>query len=113
MDNEKEKEQVSKVSEVSEVSEISEKDEAINYGDPFTRMMFGANSIGRFRENHQDIVDDKPTADLDKDSTQQQIDYNQYYQLMQQVDDIIGTVERMKPVFRELSPLLDFFKKWK
>jgi hypothetical protein len=77
--------------------------------DPFTKMMFGANPPRRYRENTQA---DNPTTENSTELNQQQ-DYTQYYTLMQQVDDILGSVDRMKPVLKELSPLLRFLKKWK
>ncbi|MBD8067545.1 hypothetical protein [Bacillus sp. PS06] len=77
--------------------------------DPFTRMMFGVNRPQRNLDNQ---VTNVPTNESTH-GTSQQTDFTQYYSLMQQVDDIIGSVERMKPMLKEITPLLDFFKKWK
>ncbi|MBM7702580.1 hypothetical protein [Metabacillus iocasae] len=56
--------------------------------DPFTKMMFGS-------------------AKEEKEETINGTDWNQ---ILNQVQDIASSVDKMKPMFKELSPLLDFFK---
>jgi hypothetical protein len=69
--------------------------------DPFTRLMFGNSS--RFPQ--QQASENKETI---QPQQQNQVDY---MHLMKQVDEIMGSVNRIKPMIKEFGPLLDLFKK--
>ncbi len=75
--------------------------------DKFTRLMFGGSPPTR--RNQQNSPNKKTTPT----NQEQKMDFNQYYTLMQQVDDIMGSYNRIKPMLKDLYPLLDFIKKWK
>lgn len=98
--SEENKDQLQDDNSIGEVQEeIQTKTEDI---DPFTRLMFGSNRHGRGAPMEQ--------GNEDKVNDQNQVDY---VQLMTQLDEIMGSVNRIKPMLKELSPLLDFFKKKK
>jgi hypothetical protein len=65
--------------------------------DPFTRMMFGGPPR---REN----IEENPANSPEKNQ-------GDYYALMEQVDSIMDSVNKLKPMLKEFSPLLDYFKK--
>ncbi|MDF0728604.1 hypothetical protein PY093_18370 [Cytobacillus sp. S13-E01] len=64
--------------------------------DPFSRLMFGPN-----KRSQSQSTPDQPQQNTQVD----------YYQLMQQFDEIMGSVNRIKPIVKEFTPLLNFFKK--
>ncbi len=66
--------------------------------DPFTRMMFG----GPPRREH---VEANTTENSPEKAN------GDYYALMEQVDSIMDSVNKLKPMLKEFSPLLDYFKK--
>ncbi|QOR67560.1 hypothetical protein IM538_05310 [Cytobacillus suaedae] len=68
--------------------------------DPFTRLMFG--NSPRFPQQPDKNNEQLPSQ------PNNQVDY---MSLMKQVDEIMGSVNRIKPMFKELGPLLDLFKK--
>ncbi|WP_078548118.1 hypothetical protein [Litchfieldia alkalitelluris] len=93
--------------EQSGTQEQSERNENTETVDPFTRLMFG----GKRPRSFEDVT---KTEEVSKSTTDDQnMDFTQYYTLMEQVDDILGSYNRIKPVIKELSPLLNFIKKWK
>ncbi|WP_237661535.1 hypothetical protein [Sutcliffiella horikoshii] len=65
--------------------------------DPFTRMMFGS-------PPRREMVEENPANKPEKANTD-------YYALMEQVDSIMESVNKLKPMLKEFSPLLDYFKK--
>ncbi|WP_453990469.1 hypothetical protein [Bacillus nitroreducens] len=68
-------------------------------GSRFDRLMFGP-SDGRV--NH----------DVRKETNVgNQVDGVDYHQLMGQINDIMTSIDNIKPALKELSPLLDFFRK--
>ncbi|MCA1031051.1 hypothetical protein LCL95_08460 [Bacillus timonensis] len=69
--------------------------------DPFTRLMFGPN-------RKQNYPNESTSENTENNLQVNQIDY---LQLMQQAEDIMNSYNRIKPMIKELSPLLDFFKK--
>ena len=66
--------------------------------DPFTRMMFGIPPRRQTAENKTESPSDNKTGD-------------EYYALMEQVDSIMDSVNKLKPMIKEFSPILDYFKK--
>ncbi|MBE4909355.1 hypothetical protein IMZ08_14990 [Bacillus luteolus] len=68
--------------------------------DPFTRLMFG--NSPRFSQSANKNSEEVPAQPSN------QVDY---MSLMKQVDEIMGSVNRIKPMFKEIGPLLDLFKK--
>ena len=76
-------------------NEISEENKS-DVTDPFSRLMFGPN-----KRSQSQSAPDQPQQNTQAD----------YYKLMQQFDEIMGSVNRIKPMFKEFSPLLNFFKK--
>ncbi len=68
--------------------------------DPFTRLMFG--NSPRFSQPPNKNSEEAPSQ------PSHQVDY---MSLMKQVDEIMGSVNRIKPMFKEIGPILDLFKK--
>jgi len=66
--------------------------------DPFTRMMFGVQPRRQQAEDITESASDKKVGD-------------EYYALMEQVDSIMESVNKLKPMIKEFSPILDYFKK--
>ncbi|MCM3616877.1 hypothetical protein M3936_04690 [Sutcliffiella horikoshii] len=66
--------------------------------DPFTRMMFG----GPPRREHVEVNTTENSPEKAN---------GDYYALMEQVDSIMDSVNKLKPMLKEFSPLLDYFKK--
>ncbi|MCH1625881.1 hypothetical protein [Fredinandcohnia quinoae] len=69
--------------------------------DPFSRLMFG--------NRQQRGTDEERPEPIQKDENNQ-IDYSQ---LMNQFDEIMASVDKIKPAVKQLSPFLKFFKKKK
>lgn len=66
--------------------------------DPFTRLMFGQprrgeNQAGKTEEGNQKKIGED------------------YYALIEQVDSIMESVNKLKPMLKEFSPIIDYFKK--
>ncbi|WP_078381443.1 hypothetical protein [Sutcliffiella halmapala] len=76
----------------------SKKEEKVEDIDPFTRMMFG-------RPIKSEKVEPKP-----EDSSKKKVG-EEYYALIEQVDSIMESVNKLKPMLKEFSPLIDYFKK--
>lgn len=69
--------------------------------DKFTQLMFGNRVPKRLQHSsHQEEQENKKE------------DVN-YFTLMGQIDDIMVSLENLKPVLKELSPIMDFLKKKK
>jgi hypothetical protein len=66
--------------------------------DPFTRLMFG-----------QPRRSEKP-AEKPEESNQKKLG-GDYYALIEQVDSIMESVNKLKPMLKEFSPIFDYFKK--
>ncbi|WP_226682676.1 hypothetical protein [Sutcliffiella horikoshii] len=66
--------------------------------DPFTRMMFGVQPRRQTSEDKTENASDKKVGD-------------EYYALIEQVDSIMESVNKLKPMIKEFSPILDYFKK--
>ncbi|WP_404432094.1 hypothetical protein [Sutcliffiella horikoshii] len=66
--------------------------------DPFTKMMFGVQPRRQPAEDITESASDKKVGD-------------EYYALMEQVDSIMESVNKLKPMIKEFSPILDYFKK--
>jgi hypothetical protein len=80
-------------------SQVEQQDVAV---DPFTRLMFGGNPPNRTKYQEHTYKSDVATDNK-----------SDYYQLMEQIDEIMGSVDRIKPIINELTPLLNFFRKSK
>jgi len=78
---------------------IQSEQDSTNEPDRFTKLMFGR----RVTNSSASITDKQspPNHSID------------YMQLLQQVDDIMGSIDRLKPIIKDFSPLLDFFRKSK
>ncbi len=79
------------------MSEEQHKSEREIEVDPFTRMMFGG-------PPRREITEVKADNNSDKGN-------EEYFALMEQVDSIMDSVNKLKPMLKEFSPLLDYFKK--
>ncbi|RSK26461.1 hypothetical protein EJF36_06080 [Bacillus sp. HMF5848] len=76
--------------------------------DRFTQLMFGANGPRRSFTS--------PSDSAQTQRSPEQLNSNQnvdYMQLMQQFDDIMGSVQRLKPLLREITPVIDLLKSFK
>jgi hypothetical protein len=70
--------------------------------DKFTQLMFGNRVPKRLQHSsYQEEEQDNKKEDVN------------YFTLMGQIDDIMVSLENLKPVLKELSPIMDFFKKKK
>ncbi|KMJ57826.1 hypothetical protein AB685_13355 [Bacillus sp. LL01] len=65
--------------------------------DPFTRMMFGGPSRREVTEKPAENRSEKVSDD--------------YEALKEQVDSIMDSVNKLKPMLKDFSPLLEYFKK--
>ncbi|MEH7381715.1 hypothetical protein V7138_14730 [Bacillus sp. JJ1533] len=65
----------------------------------FDRLMFGP----RARRDERKAAE-KNTKEIKTD----EVDFNQ---LMNQIDDIMTSISKIKPALKDLSPLLDYFRK--
>jgi hypothetical protein len=74
--------------------------------DRFSELMFGRSTPIRSEqpsnEQSQQIVDAKDQA------KEQELDY---VQIMTQIDSIMGSINQLKPMIKQLTPFLSFFKK--
>lgn len=68
--------------------------------DPFDRLMFGPRPTKR-NEN-------KATEEKSHQNHDDGVDLNQ---LMGQISDIMTSIDKIKPALKDLSPLLDYFRK--
>ncbi|MBM7620645.1 hypothetical protein JOC95_002500 [Bacillus tianshenii] len=66
--------------------------------DPFTRLMFGQ---PRRSENPTEKTEEGTQKKFGED----------YYALIEQVDSIMDSVNKLKPMLKEFSPIIDYFKK--
>jgi hypothetical protein len=66
--------------------------------DPFTRLMFG-------QPRRSEMPAEKP-----EESNQKKFGED-YYALIEQVDSIMESVNKLKPMLKEFSPIIDYFKK--
>lgn len=89
-----------------EKTEVDENIQAANNNeiqlDPFTQLMFGT----RIPKNKQETTN----------SASQQEGYSnfqEYMVLMEQFEEIMKSLNNLKPIINELTPLLKFFKKTK
>ncbi|MFC0271997.1 hypothetical protein ACFFIX_11090 [Metabacillus herbersteinensis] len=73
--------------------------------DRFTELMFG--SAPRKKDGKENT--EEAAAPLEQSSP----DEVNYFQLMSQIDDIMGSWENLKPMIKEFSPVVSFFKKKK
>lgn len=87
--------------EDKEPIESTKSEESTHSIDPFDRLMFGNRSRSRNSNDQEEVAA----------STEMQGDQVDFAQLMKQADDIMTSINKIKPVFKELSPLLDFFRK--
>ncbi|PGT80713.1 hypothetical protein [Bacillus sp. AFS040349] len=70
--------------------------------DKFTQLMFGNRVPKRLQHSlHQEEEQENKKEDVN------------YFTLMGQIDDIMVSLENLKPVLKELSPIMDFLKKKK
>jgi hypothetical protein len=84
--------------------ENSEKDENTPRVDRFSELMFGAKaSLREKKENNQ----------YEEDSVQDEnkTDEVNYFTLMEQIDDIMSSLENLKPMLKQFAPILDYIKK--
>ncbi|WP_051475627.1 hypothetical protein [Bacillus sp. J37] len=84
------------------LSETIEKEtEATPPSDRFTQLMFGNRVPNKYREQHNS---------QEKQVEEQNNEVN-YFTLMEQIDDIMGSLENLKPVLKEFGPIVDYIKK--
>jgi len=68
--------------------------------DPFDRLMFGPRPAKRNKDEASEETSNQNHADG--------VDFNQ---LMGQISDIMTSIDKIKPALKDLSPLLDYFRK--
>lgn len=68
--------------------------------DRFDRLMFGPRGTTR---NENKVQDENSNQ-----SNTEGVDFNQ---LMGQISDIMTSIDKIKPALKDLSPLLDYFRK--
>ncbi|PMC40401.1 hypothetical protein CJ195_01420 [Bacillus sp. UMB0899] len=69
--------------------------------DPFTQLMFGNRVPKRYREQNN----------LQEKQVEEQNNEVNYFTLMEQIDDIMSSLENLKPVLKEFGPIVDYIKK--
>ncbi|WP_077617292.1 hypothetical protein [Bacillus sinesaloumensis] len=67
--------------------------------DPFDRLMFGQRAKRMEWNNSEEHTHVNQTDGAD------------YTQLLNQLGDIMTSIDNLKPLLKELSPLLDYFRK--
>ncbi|MBD1383039.1 hypothetical protein [Metabacillus arenae] len=67
-------------------------------GDFFSQMMFGSSKK-------------KPKSAKPSDATNQTGQEIDYMELMNQLEDIYSSIQELKPLLSEFSPVVDYFKK--
>ncbi|OAS83876.1 MULTISPECIES: hypothetical protein [Metabacillus] len=82
----------------------NEKDVNSPHIDRFSEFMFGAKASSREKKenNHQQgdsVHDENKTAEVN------------YFTLMEQIDDIMSSLENLKPMLKQFSPIMDYIKK--
>jgi hypothetical protein len=80
-------------------NDVEDHKEETNTVDRFTEFMFGSRPTTRKQE--------KP---INKDEEDQKDEVN-YFTLMEQIDDIMVSLENLKPMLKELSPIMEYIKK--
>jgi hypothetical protein len=84
--------------------ENSEQDVNTPHVDRFSEFMFGAKALSREKkENNQQQMD----SVHDENKT----DEVNYFTLMEQIDDIMSSLENLKPILKQFSPIMDYIKK--
>lgn len=69
--------------------------------DRFTQLMFGNRVPQRYREQNN----------LQEKQAEEQSNEVNYFTLMEQIDDIMASLENLKPVLKEFGPIVDYIKK--
>lgn len=85
--------------EIDLKAEKSERDTSSSM-DKFDRLMFGPRSAKRNENVPSEAKSNQNHADG--------VDFNQ---LMGQINDIMTSIDKIKPALKDLSPLLDYFRK--
>ncbi|KAA6476062.1 hypothetical protein VSK91_15445 [Bacillus swezeyi] len=73
--------------------------------DFFTKMMFGTN-VPNSREEQDDATEDGATEDEEAESAQQP----DYMHVMNQVGQIMDSIDELKPVFKEIGSMVSAIK---
>jgi hypothetical protein len=81
---------------------LSEKRQTDASGDFFNSFMFGDRRELRIE---QEETEKRPA--LDEQEPQSGTDY---FSIFMQIDDIMDSIKELKPVVKEFSPILDYFK---
>lgn len=69
--------------------------------DRFTQLMFGNRIPKKYSEQYQNP---------DDEGEQQKEEVN-YFMLIEQIDDIMVSLDNLKPILKEFAPILDYIKK--
>lgn len=69
--------------------------------DRFTQLMFGNRIPKKYSEQYQ----------IPEDEGEQQKDEVNYFMLIEQIDDIMVSLDNLKPILKEFAPILDYIKK--
>ncbi|WP_273122571.1 hypothetical protein [Bacillus weihaiensis] len=78
----------------------SDKKERDRQADPFTELMFGTRKKDEPSKKEESV----------KSELQGGNEAN-YFTLMEQIDDIMVSLENLKPMLKEFSPIMDYIKK--
>lgn len=73
-----------------------------NRRDRFSQFMFGTRPQQKSNEEAQ------PAKETEEQPNGQEIDF---IQIMSQIDSIMGSINELKPMFKQITPLLNIFKK--
>ncbi len=82
---------------------LSEDKRSEESGDFFSSMMFG-------NKKERSKVDEETESSPAADGQEPQSD-NDFFQLFMQIDEIMGSLNELKPVLKEFTPIVDFIKK--
>ncbi|MDQ0232296.1 hypothetical protein [Metabacillus malikii] len=77
--------------------EQQQDDSKENTGDYFTNLMFGSKHTTKNTEPASNTIEHQ--SDID------------YFTIMEQLNDIMNSIDNLKPVLKEFEPIVNFFKK--
>jgi hypothetical protein len=81
---------------------LSEHRKSEESGDFFSSMMFGD-------KKDRSTVDEEASSSPAEDGQEPQSG-NDFFQLFMQIDEIMGSLNELKPVMKEFTPIVDYIK---
>jgi hypothetical protein len=79
--------------------ENNNKHKVNEYNDRFSRLMFGPFPPRQTMSDKNETSYSEPSQEID------------FMQLMKDIDTLVSSFEKLKPIVKQISPLFDLFKK--